>query len=174
MSEPFVGEITLGGWNFAPRGWAFCHGQLLAIAQNSALFSLLGTTFGGDGRTTFSLPDTRGRCVVGAGQGPGLTDRRIGQKSGNETTTLTEANLPSHSHRVNATNAIGNLTGPGTDFLAKSEQTGQRIYHNGPPTQQMDPGMIANTGGNTSFNNMQPYLVMNYVIALVGIYPSRS
>ncbi|GGX75017.1 microcystin dependent MdpB family protein [Litorimonas cladophorae] len=174
MSEPYLGQITLGGWNFAPRGWAFCHGQLLPISQYSAVFSLLGTTFGGDGRTTFGLPDTRGRCVVGAGRGAGLTDRRIGQRSGAETTTLNVANMPSHSHRVNATNAIGNLTGPGSDFLAKSERTAQKVYHNGPATVQMDAGMIESVGGNTSFNNMQPYLVMNYVIALQGIFPSRS
>jgi microcystin-dependent protein len=174
MSEPYLGQITLGGWNFAPRGWAFCHGQLLPINQYTAVFSLLGTTFGGDGRTSFGLPDTRGRCVVGGGTGGGLTPRPIGQRGGTETTTLNVTNMPSHSHRVNATNAIGNLTGPGTDFLAKAAPDGQKIYHNGPATQQMDPGMIESVGGNASFNNMQPYLVMNYVIALQGIFPSRS
>jgi microcystin-dependent protein len=174
MSEPFIGQITLGGWNFAPRGWATCSGQLLPISQNTALFSLLGTTFGGDGRTTFSLPDMRGRTVVGQGNGPGLSTISWGQKGGTSDTTLSVLNMPAHSHRVNSTNAIGNLSGPGTDFLAKAAPGTQNIYHNGPPTQQMDPAMISTEGGGRSFSNMQPFIGMYYVIALQGIFPSRS
>ena len=174
MSEPFLGQIYLVGYNFAQRGFALAQGQLLPISQNTALFSLFGTIYGGDGRTSFGLPDLRGRCALGQGQGPGLSSRPIGEKSGNETTTLAVANLPSHNHLIQGTNQIGNLTGPGTDFLAKTADGDPPQYHNGPPTVTMDPAAITPTGGGQSFSNMQPFLVLNYEVALQGVFPSRS
>ncbi len=176
MSEPFVGQIYLVGYNFAQRGFAFCDGQLLPISQNTALFSLLGTMYGGDGRSTFGLPDLRGRCAVGMGNGPGLSSYRIGQKGGEETTTLTVNEMPSHNHNMQGTNQIGNLTGPGSDLLAKTEGLAgdPRLYHDGPPNVTMDPLAITNTGGGQAHNTMQPYLVLNYEIALTGVFPSRS
>ncbi len=176
MSDPFLGQIYLVGYNFAQRGFALAQGQLPAISQNQALFSLYGTNYGGDGRTTFGLPDLRGRCAVGMGNGPGLSPRLIGQKGGAETTTQTVANMPSHNHLIQGTNQIGNLTGPGTDYLAKTEGLdGQpRLYHDGPPNQQMGPDAITHAGGGQPMNNMQPFLVLNYEVALQGIYPSRN
>ena len=172
MSEPFLGQIYLVGYSFAQRGFSLCQGQLLPISSNTALFSLLGTIYGGDGRTTFGLPDLQGRCALGQGTGPGLSPRRIGEKSGTETNTQTVAQMPSHNHGVQGTNAIGDLSGPGTDFLAKNATT--QLYHNGPGNVMMDPAMITNTGGGQSMNNMQPFLVLNYEIALVGLFPSRN
>ncbi len=176
MSTPFIGQIYLVGYNFAQRGFALAQGQLLSISQNQALFSLYGTFYGGDGRTTFALPDLRGRCALGMGSGPGLTPRQIGQKGGTETNTATIANMPSHNHMIQGTNQIGNLTGPGTDYLAKTEGlAGQpRLYHDGPPNQQMGPDAITHTGGGQPMNNMQPFLVLNYEVALQGVYPSRN
>jgi len=177
MSEPFLGQIYLVGYNFAARGFSLCNGQLLPISQNSALFSLLGTTYGGDGRTTFALPDLRGRVPMHFGNGPGLTDRRLGQRSGQETVTLTAAEMPSHSHTVNATNADGDKGGPGGKILAASPPGGngsETIYSDTAPTKQMNSAMISNTGGSQAHQNMQPYLVLNYQIALQGIFPSRS
>ncbi|MEP4053046.1 MAG: tail fiber protein [Litorimonas sp.] len=175
MSEPFIGEVILVGWNFAARGYALTEGQLLPIAQNTALFSLIGTVYGGDGRTTFGLPDLRGRVPMGQGRGPGLSNRTWGQRGGLETTVLTANNVPPHSHPVKASKEVADLPGPGTDFLAKAPDGGQDMYHNGPGNRTMDPGMIANpTNRNDPFNNVQPFLAMYYQIALVGIFPSRS
>lgn len=179
--EPFIGQMIMFGGNFAPRGWAFCDGQLLAISQNQALFSILGTIYGGDGRTTFALPDLRGRAAVGEGQGPGLSPRQLGQKSGTETTTLTAANLPSHNH-VAALKHAGetNVSGTGTGKLLASDTRGgvalPTVYADGPATGNLAAGAVevGFTGANQSFNNVQPSLAINYIIALQGTYPSRN
>lgn len=171
MSEPFLAEIKLFGGNFAPRGWAFCEGQLLPISQNSALFSLLGTFYGGDGRTTFALPDLRGRVPFHPGRGPGLSSYQIGQRGGAETNTLSINQLPSHSHGNNmASAAEGDSNDPAGKLLAKSDA---RAYTaTGPAVASA--GNTANSGGGQAIDNRQPYIAMNYIIALQGVYPSRS
>lgn len=177
MSEPFIGEIRIFAANFAPRGWAFCDGQLLPVSQNTALFSLLGTTYGGDGRSTFALPNMQGRSPVHPGRGPGLTSRRLGQIGGVETETLTEAQLPSHSHSMEAVTrsqfSVGNALTPAGNLLA-SPQTGNQYVNAGGALADMDSQSLADVGGGLEHNNMQPFLAMNFIIALVGLYPSRS
>jgi microcystin-dependent protein len=156
--------------NFAPRGWAFCDGQLLAVSQNDALFSLLGTIYGGDGRTTFALPDMRGRVPIHRGHGPGLSDRRLGSKSGQERVPLTVNQIPGHSHTqfgdaggTAANSPGGNLPGAGRIVM----------YSENRRPVAMSANMITATGGSQSHTNMQPYLCVNFIMALVGIYPSR-
>lgn len=165
----------LVGWNFAARGWAFCDGQLLPISQYSALFSLLGTTFGGDGRTTFGLPDLRGRVPVHVGNGPGLTSVRWGEKGGANNVTLNTSQIPSHNHGVTlrAENRNGNATDPTNNMLAAGGSYRAQVAAD---DVSMDPAAILeqNVGGNLSHNNMQPFLGMYYEIALQGIFPSRS
>ena len=172
MSEPFVGEIRMFAGNFAPRGWALCDGQLLAVSQNDALFSLLGTIYGGDGRTTFGLPDMRGRIPVHAGSGPGLSPRRLGEKRGVETVTLTVNQLPSHTHTMQASSNLGDAPGPAGRVLAKS--TSMDAYINDPPTTGLGAGAISSIGESGAHTNLQPYSCVNYIIALFGIYPSRQ
>ena len=167
--EPFIGQVIAFGGNFAPRGWAFCDGQLLAISQNTALFSILGTIYGGDGRTTFALPDLRGRATVHPGNGPGLSSRRLGEKGGSETNTFTTNQLPSHNHVVSAKEEA-NAADPSGNYIAG---TGTNAF--GTTTDiQMNANSTANTGGGQHVNNIQPYECINYIIALQGIYPSRS
>lgn len=170
--DPFIGEIIMFGGNFAPRGWALCDGQLLAISSNSALFSILGTTYGGDGRVTFGLPDLRGRVPIHAGHGAGLSDRRLGQKGGNEQVTLTPNQLPSHNHNIHAANVSGDDTNP-TTAKAFAAASGD-LYSDSPQTGTMNSAIVTNTGGGQSHDNMQPFQCVNYIIALVGVYPSRS
>lgn len=179
--EPLLGMIFMGGWNFAPRGYALCDGQLLAISQNSALFSLLGTTYGGDGRTTFALPDLRGRIAMHPGNGPGLTPLRLGQRGGIETVTLTINELPAHNHsaviRTSPDTATTDIsTGNYFAHEAKRGADALPIYSAVAPTENMASGAVAvgNTGGQRSFSVRNPYLGVNYVIALIGIFPSRS
>lgn len=170
--EPFLGTIILFAGNFAPRGWAFCDGQLLPISSNTALFSILGTTYGGDGRTTFALPDLRGVAPIGARQGPGLTNRQLGSRTGTETTTLNVGNLPSHTHALVGSSSPGGSNSPDGNVPAVNRDG---ILHYGSEANtNMSTAGIANTGGNQPVNNMQPSLAMNYCIALQGIYPSRS
>jgi microcystin-dependent protein len=171
MSEPFVGEIRMFAGNFAPRGWAFCDGQLLAVSQNDALFSLLGTIYGGDGRTTFGLPDLRGRLPIHAGSGPGLSPRRLGAKSGAENETLTTNQLASHSHDFNGNTADANILGPQGKVVANGVGVDYYLAQN--QNVSMASGMIANTGGSRSHSNLMPALCINFIIALFGIYPSR-
>ncbi|GAB1309574.1 tail fiber protein [Urechidicola sp. KH5] len=171
--EPLLGEIKMFAGNFAPRGWALCNGQLLPISQYSALFSILGTTYGGDGRTTFALPDLRGRAPIHSGTGPGLMTKTLGQKGGQENVMLTIANLPSHTHDVRAVAEEGDSSLPKGKLLG-STQTGNDAYSNYSPNATMNKAMISNTGGGQQVNNMQPYLTVNYIIALQGIYPSRN
>lgn len=167
--EAFIGEVKLFAGNFAPRGWAFCDGQLLAISQNSALFSILGTMYGGDGRTTFGLPDLRGRVAVGVGRGPGLSDRRQGQKFGTETNTLTVMNLPSHSHALNVKGSSGSKSVKSNTVIEVDNKGGSgytKASGNSKSTEY--------TGANQPVNNVQPSLGIRYIICLQGIYPSRS
>ncbi len=170
--DPFIGEIRMFAGNFAPRGWAFCDGQLLPIAQNTALFSLLGTTYGGDGRTTFALPDLRGRFPLHAGSGPGLTNRRLGEKAGAESHTLTTNQIPSHTHRAWADSTVGVAGGPG-DSLPARNAAGIPHYGKNPNTT-LAPDFIESAGGNQPHSIMPPYTVVNFIIALQGIYPSRD
>ena len=172
MSEPFVGEIRMFAGNFAPRGWAFCDGQLLAVSQNDALFSLLGTIYGGDGRTTFGLPDMRGRIPIHAGSGPGLSPRRLGAKAGAEKVTLNTNQLPSHTHPVKATTDFANETGPAGNITAQS--TTVNLYFEASANADLAASAITATGGSRSHSNLMPFLCVNFIIALFGIYPSRN
>jgi microcystin-dependent protein len=171
-SDPFIGEIKLVGFNFAPRGYAFCDGQLLSISSNSALFALLGTTYGGDGRTTFALPDIRGRSTVHPGTGPGLAQIRHGEKSGNETTALTVGNLPPHNHQIMSTDENGNVERPGNAIPARDPREDQ--YATGGAVTPMRADMVSNTGSGQPFTNRPPYIGIYHVIALQGIFPSRN
>lgn len=184
--EPFLGEIIMFAGNFAPRGWALCDGQLLPIAQNTALFSLLGTTYGGDGRTTFALPDLRGRFAMHPGNGPGLTPRRLGQRGGKENVVLTIANMPAHNHlpgtlkgtiQTNEEDGtsdepsgknFGNFSA-GTPFNANANDSSMA-----PDSVKIDSGVTGNTGGGQQFNIENPYECVNYIIALQGTFPSRN
>lgn len=169
MSEPFIAEIRIFAGNFAPRGWAFCNGQLLPIAQNTALFSLIGTTYGGDGRTTTALPNLQGRAPMHPGRGPGLTERRLGQSGGVESVTLTEVQMPQHNHAVQGNEAPGNAPSPVGNYLAATKAA----YADSANTT-MASAMTPSAGGSQAHNNTQPWLAMNFIIALVGLYPSRS
>ena len=172
MSEPFVGEIRMFAGNFAPRGWAFCDGQLLAVSQNDALFSLLGTIYGGDGRTTFALPDMRGRIPLHQGTGPGLSPRRIGARGGQETVTLTTNQLPSHSHDFNVNRNPGTSSAPQGKVVAA--EAGFPVFRDVDQDVSFASTAITNTGGSRSHTNLMPTLCIHYIIALVGIYPSRQ
>ncbi len=176
MADPFIGEIKIVGFNFAPRSWATCDGQLLMINQNSALFSLLGTTYGGDGVTTFGLPDLRGRLPMHPGHGYGLSSRTIGQAGGSENKTLGVNNLPSHSHSgtiVTSTDE-GDRTDPSGAFLARPEEPVQPYAGTTGSTMAANSIQTYTTGDNQPFDNMPPFLAVNFVIALAGLYPSRN
>jgi microcystin-dependent protein len=170
--EPFLGQIKMFAGNFAPRGYAFCDGQLLSIASNTALFSLLGTIYGGDGRTTFGLPDLRGRLPVHQGTGFGLTPRNIGQKAGVETVVLTAGQLPVHTHTPQATNIPGSGSSPAGAVPAGA--TGGSYYTAEEPTEEMNAGVVSNAGGNQQHTNVMPFFCINFIIALTGLYPSRT
>lgn len=172
MSDPYVGEIRLFAGNFAPAGWAFCHGQLLAISEHDTLFSLIGTTYGGDGTTTFALPDLRGRLALHQGHGAGGVDRPIGAAVGQETVTLTTAQLPAHTHPVAARSATGDRSGPAGNLLASSANV--VLHLEGPPDTSMGAGAITGTGGSQPHSNLGPALAVSYIVSLYGIYPSPS
>src|SRR6056297_2376536 len=173
MSEPFVGEIRMFAGNFAPRGWAYCDGQLLAVSQNDALFSLLGTIYGGDGRTTFGLPDMRGRIPIHAGTGPGLSPRQLGSKAGSENETLTVNQLPSHTHPMQASSEAASSPNPPDQVLAESIT--DRVYRpNTAPDVNMASSSVSTIGGSRSHTNLMPLLCVHFIIALFGIYPSRN
>jgi microcystin-dependent protein len=168
VSSPFLGEIKIVSFNFAPKGWALCNGQLLPINQNQALFALLGTTYGGNGQTNFALPDLRGRVPLHLGGG-----YTQGERFGAELHTVTAAELPTHVHAMNATTATATGTSPGvTVMLARS--TAAELYGPVSNPTAMDPRAVTNIGGSQPHNNMQPYLVLNFVIALQGIFPSQN
>ncbi len=182
--QPFIGEIRMVGFNFAPRGWAFCNGNLLAIAQNSALFSLLGTTFGGDGRTSFGLPELRGRSATHPGQGPGLQDYRWGQRGGTEFVTLTQTEMPQHNHiaQLKGTDDDANTDEPNNAVPALAQvsvggSSGQAmVYSTGAATVNMGASsiLVGQAGGSQSHENRPPFLGIYHCIALVGIFPSRN
>lgn len=172
MSEPFVAEIKMFGGNFAPRGYAFCDGQLMSIAQNTALFSLVGTTYGGDGRTTFGLPDLRGRFPLHPGAGPGLPTYRWGQKGGTAQQTLTVTQLPAHTHSLKAKNGQPDESNPGGGYPA-SLTNGTEGYSDSTNTT-MNADVLSSVGGNQPIDNMPPYTAIYFIIALVGLFPSRS
>ena len=171
MSEPFIGELRLFPYNFAPRGWAFCNGQILSIAQNTALFSLLGTTYGGNGQTTFALPDLRGRVPISSGQGPGLANYVLGQQAGAETVTLTVNNMPSHNHAVQASTEDATSSQPGGKIPAA---VGAGAYGGPAADTTMAGNMIGIAGNSQPVSIVQPYLTLNWCIALEGIFPSRN
>ena len=175
MSEPFIAEIRIFAGNFAPRSWAFCDGQLLPVSQNTALFSLIGTTYGGDGRTTTALPNLQGRSAMHPGRGPGLTARRLGQRLGTETVTLSEAQIPSHTHTLRGTTQPGNLNAP-SNTAAFARSSGTELYQSNTTASLVDmaSAAISTTGGSQSHTNVQPFLTLNFIIALQGLYPSRS
>jgi len=170
MSEPFLGEIKMFGFNFAPRGWAFCNGQSLPISQNQALYSLLGGTYGSDSRTYFNLPDLRGRVPMHFGQGTGLTDRAIGAQSGTESATLTTDQIPAHSHPQNVTTAFGNAKSP-VGAVPATANDGECNYRNEEPNATLQ---ATSAGGGQAHDNMPPFTAVNFSIALQGIFPPRS
>ncbi len=175
MSEPFVAEIRIFGFNFAPRGWAFCNGQLLPISQNTALFSLLGTTYGGDGKTTFALPNLQGSAPLQQGQGQGLSQYFLGEIGGESSVTLLESEIPAHSHAVNASSASGTSNDPTGNVWAAPTVARQGIDVYGSTNgAAMSPQALSPSGGSQPHNNMMPYLTLNFCIALQGIYPARS
>lgn len=179
MSEPFLAEVRIVGFNFAPRGWAFCDGQILPINQNQSLYSLLGTTYGGDGRTSFALPDLRGRVPIHTGLSNGGADYREGQKSGEETHSLADNEMPTHNHQVQATNTPASGGGgpvgsnnPGGKVLAGIDINGYKGASNN--LVNLNQITITNVGGSQAHNNMMPYLTVNFCIALQGLFPSRN
>jgi microcystin-dependent protein len=182
MAQPFVGQIALFPYTFAPKGWAFCAGQLLPISQNTALFSLLGTMYGGDGKSNFALPDLQGRVPIGVGQGPGLSSYIQGEEAGTETVSLLSTEIPSHNHSLVATTDVGTTaTGAGNQLAAAqagSAHTGLtkgNIYSTAAPNDNLAPGSaISIAGSSLPHNNLQPYLVLQYCVALQGIFPARN
>jgi microcystin-dependent protein len=168
--EPLIGTIIQFAGNFAPRGWMLCDGTLLAISQNAALFSILGTTYGGDGVTTFALPDLRGRVCIHVGQGPGLSPYSLGESGGTENVTLLVNNMPAHSHSYNAAETGDGVGAPNGNALGK---TPANIYTTNPPNVAMNALAIGSTGGSQPFSVRQPYLAINWLIATEGVYPSR-
>ncbi|MFD3164950.1 phage tail protein [Herpetosiphon sp. NSE202] len=171
MADPFVAEIRIVPFNFAPVGWAFCNGQLLPLSQNTALFSLLGTTYGGNGRSNFALPDLQGRSPMHPGQGPGLSLHDLGETGGSETVSLLQSEIPSHSHQLNYVGINGNNANPVGNVLGAPETTDAfRIT----PDTTLSPQELSLTGGDQPHNNLQPYLTLNFIIALQGVFPPRG
>lgn len=176
MSEPFLAEVRIVGFNFAPRGWAFCDGQILPINQNQSLYSLLGTTYGGDGRTSFALPDLRGRAPIHVGRSNGGADHGLGSKSGEETHTLAANEMPQHTHSAQASSALGTSSNPEGNLWAQVTATVGFLYadsgQSAPNAPMNQP--VLNVGGSQGHNNMQPSLALNFCIALQGLFPSRN
>ena len=171
--DPFVAEIRILPTNFAPHGWAFCNGQILPLSQNTALFSLLGTTYGGNGQSTFALPDLQGNAAMHHGQGPGLSDRFLGEESGSATVTLLTSEIPVHGHQLRAVNDVGDSNIPTGNSIARS--SGAAVYNVATsPLVALAPNTLAPSGGNLPHNNRQPYLGLNFCIALQGVYPPRT
>ena len=183
MSNPFVAEIRIFGFNFPPRGWAFCAGQLMPLSQNTALFSLLGTTYGGDGRSTFALPNLQGSAPLGQGQGPGLTDRILGETGGEPNVTLITTEMPAHTHVMNAGDVLATTADPTNSVYMKGNfddgnghTGGVQLYNNTGPTGNalLNPISVGVAGSSFPHNNMMPYLALNFCIALQGVFPPRN
>ena len=173
MADPFLAEIRIFPFNFAPKGWAWCDGQIMPISQNTALFSLLGTTYGGDGKTNFALPDMRGSAVMHPGQGPGLSLHDLGERGGSETVTLLTAEMPAHTHTLRGASAVGDSPQPSANSLARAGST--NIYQTTTDANlvAMAPEALPPAGGDQPHNNMQPYLTLYFCIALQGVFPMR-
>lgn len=173
MSERFIGEIRMFAGNFAPEGWEFCNGQILPIQQNSALFSLLGTTYGGDGYRTFGLPNLQQRVPIGVGSAPGLNQRWLGQKGGEAAVTLSEQQIPMHTHSRVASGAVASGNSASNAMLAKTISPNPP-YHEPTNLRPLGPGALGQSGGSQPHNNLQPYLTVSFIIALTGVYPMRN
>lgn len=176
MADPFVAEIRIFPFNFAPKGWAWCDGQLMPLSQNTALFSLLGTTYGGDGKSTFALPDLQGRAPMHPGQGPGLSLHDLGETGGSETVSLLESEIPAHSHALMASASTANRTAPAGNTFARVASGGTPYIAGSPapPLTNMAPEALAPAGGDQPHNNMMPYLTFYFCIALQGVFPPRG
>jgi len=179
--DQYLAMILQFGGNFAPKQFALCEGQLLAISTNTALFSLLGTFYGGNGTTAFGLPDLRGRTPIGTGQGPGLSDYVIGETAGNENENILSSNMPSHSHTVQAVASLPNQSSPSGNYLAEGPREGSgpttkisHFYVNTAPNTSLNPSTLSLTGGNTPVSILQPYNTISYIIAVQGIFPARN
>jgi microcystin-dependent protein len=174
MADPFVAEIRIFPFNFAPKGWAFCDGQILPISQNTALFSLLGTTYGGDGKSTFALPNMQGNAPMHPGQGPGLSLHDLGETGGSQTVTLLESEIPSHSHSLNAVGGFNGTNNDPTNEVPAKGDAGLLPYTPSGPALMMAFQAIAPAGGDQPHNNMMPYLTLSFCIALQGVFPPRG
>jgi microcystin-dependent protein len=173
--DPFVAEIRIFPFNFAPRGWAWCDGQLLPLSQNTALFSLLGTTYGGDGKSNFALPDLQGRAAMHPGQGPGLSLHDLGETGGSDTVTLLESEIPSHTHQLRANTDFADVQNPSSArSIARSQNANAYKAPAGQSVVQLSPQALAPAGGDQPHNNMQPYLTFHFNIALQGVFPARG
>lgn len=175
MADPFVAEIRIFPFNFAPRGWAWCDGQLLPLSQNTALFSLLGTTYGGNGMSNFALPDLQGCAPMHPGQGPGLSLHDLGETGGSDTVTLLESEIPSHSHALMASGPVSNRTNPAGNSFARTSGGSPYIPASPvPPLVSLSDQVVAPAGGDQPHNNLQPYLTFYFCIALQGVFPPRT
>ncbi len=174
MADPFVAEIRIFPFNFAPKGWAWCDGQLMPLSQNTALFSLLGTTYGGNGKSNFALPDLQGRAPMHPGQGPGLSLHDLGETGGTETVTLLESEIPAHTHGLNSAILPGNRTTPVGNAFARLVGASPYLPPAGAPLVPMAPEALAPAGGDQPHNNMMPYLTCYFCIALQGVFPPRG
>ena len=174
MADPFVAEIRIFPFNFPPKGWAWCNGQLMPISQNTALFSLLGTTYGGDGKSNFALPDMQGNAPMHPGEGPGLSLHDLGETGGSETVTLLESEIPAHSHSLMSLGAPANRTNPAGNTFARASQGNAYVAPAGAPLVSMANQAITPAGGDQPHNNMQPYLTFYFNIALQGVFPPRT
>ena len=175
MADPFVAEIRIFGFNFAPKGWAFCDGQILPLSQNTALFSLLGTTYGGDGKSNFALPNMQGNAPMHPGQGPGLSLHDLGEVGGSETVSLLESEMPAHSHAMRASSDTADNFVTANNMLAKPLGRGNNLFvTTTTPLVAMNDNALAPAGGDQPHNNLQPYLTLNFCIALQGVFPPRT
>jgi len=174
MADPFVAEIRIFPFNFSPRGWAWCDGQLMPLSQNTALFSLLGTTYGGNGKSNFALPDLQGRAPMHPGQGPGLSLHDLGETGGSETVTLLESEIPAHSHALRASSDDGDLKAPANTRVLGRSTNGFLYQSSASGLQSMSDQALAPAGGDQPHNNLQPYLTFYFCIALQGVFPPRT
>jgi microcystin-dependent protein len=171
--DPFVAEIRIVPFNFAPKGWAFCDGQLLPLSQNTALFSLLGTVYGGDGKSTFALPDLQGAAALHPGQGPGLSLRDLGEMGGAQSVTLLVSEMPAHTHTVNGITILSTTSTPASNMVLSRSANGNAYADAASGFQTFAPEALTPAGGSLPHNNLQPYLTLNYIIALQGVFPAR-